>query len=205
MRRATIPVLVIAVGLLLFTDLLVVNPAVGAVAGVLVTAVILVAAGAALATGLTLAARRSLDLWRRRGDPIGAVAVLAGIVAVLVAGLRPGSAGTADPAVGWIVGALIIPIGASLFGLLFVSTLAAARRSAVSGGREGLVLVGAALVLVVALLPIGGGLGTALSGLAALALSVPIAGVFRGILIGIAITAAILATRTMFGIGPADE
>lgn len=205
MRRATIPALVIAVGLLLFADLLVVNPALGDLAGVAVAAVIAVAAGAAIATGTTLAVRRGLDLWRRRGDPVGALAVLLGMAAVLVAGLRPGSVGAADPAVGWIVAALIAPIGATLFGLLFLATLSAARRSAIRGGREGLVLVAAALVLVVALLPIGGPLGTALSGVASWTLSVPIAGVFRGILIGIAITAAILATRTMFGIGTADE
>ena len=40
-----------------------------------------------------LALRRGSDLWRRRGDPIGAALVLAGMAAVLVAGLRPGADG----------------------------------------------------------------------------------------------------------------
>ena len=55
--------------------------------------------------------------------------MLAGIGAMLVAGLRPGATGASDPAVAWLVGALLVPIAATLFGLLFVTTLVAARRS----------------------------------------------------------------------------
>ena len=98
---------------------------------------ILVAAGAALAAVGALGSRRIADLWRRRGDPVAAVLVLLGMAAMLVAGLRPGSAGTADPAVQWLVAALLVPIGASLFGLLFVTTLAAARRSLASAQPRG--------------------------------------------------------------------
>lgn len=205
MRRATIPALVVAVGLVLLADFLVVNPALADVANVVVAAVILVAAGAAIAVGISLAVRRGGDLWRRRGDPIGAVAVLAGMAAVLVAGLRPGSAGTADPAVGWIVVALIVPIGATLFGLLFVTTLGAAHRSVRAGGREPALMVAVAIVVLVLLLPLGGPIGDVLSDAAGWALAIPIGGVLRGILIGVAITAAVLATRTLLGLGSTDE
>jgi hypothetical protein len=204
-RRATIPAVVIAVGVLLLADFLVVNQALGDLAAVLVDAAILVAAGAALAGVGTLAVRRSGDLWRRRGDPIGAVLVLVGMATILVAGLRPGADGASDPAAGWLVGALIVPIAATLFGLLFVTTLGAARRSVASGGREAIVLVGAALVVLVLLLPLGGAAGDALGAAADWALDVPIGAVFRGILIGVAVLAALFAARTLLGIGSADD
>jgi hypothetical protein len=204
-RRATVPALVVVVGILLLADLLVVNESLGGVADVAITAAILVAAGAALAGAASLGTRRAGDIWRRRGDPVGAMAVLAGMAAILVAGLRPGAAGAADPAVGWIVAALLVPIGATLFGLLFVTTLTAARRSVAIGGREAAVLVGVALVVLVLLLPIGGSFGSLLAGAAAWALAVPIGAVFRGILIGVAIVAAVVAARTMLAIGSPDD
>ena len=205
MRRPTIPALVIAIGILLLADLLVVNGALGELAGVVIDAAILVAAGAALAGVGSLAVRRASDLWRRRGDPIGAWLVLAGMAAMLVTGLRPGVEGASDPAVRWLVSALMLPIAATLFGLLFVTTLAAARRSAESGGRQGVVLVGAAVVVLILLLPIAGPAGDALAGAAAWALEVPIGAVFRGILIGVAMLAAVFAARTLLGIGSTDE
>jgi hypothetical protein len=204
-RRPTIPAIVIAVGVLLLADLLVVNRSLGDVAGVLLEAVVLIAAGAALAGLGALVVRRSSDVWSRRGDPISAVLVLAGAAAVLVAGLRPGASGASDPAVGWLVNALMLPIGATLFGLLFVTTLAAARRSVETGGREAIVLVGAAVIVLVLLLPLAGSLGEAMAGAAQWALDVPIGAVFRGILIGVAILVAVFAARTMLGIGSADE
>ena len=97
------------------------------------------AAGAALAGAVALAIRRGTDLWHRRGDPIGAALVLLGMGAMLVAGLRPGSGGSEDPAVAWLVAALLVPIGATLFGLLFVTTLGAAARSAATRRPEALV------------------------------------------------------------------
>ncbi len=163
MRRPTLSALVILVGLVLIADLLVVNSAVDQLAGVVIDAAILVAAGAALAAVGSLGARRIADLWRRRGDPLAAGLVLGGMAAMLVAGLRPGSAGTGEPAVQWLIAALLVPIGASLFGLLFISTLAAARRSIQSRSREGTVLVAAALVTVILLVPVSGGLGSGLS------------------------------------------
>lgn len=205
MRRATIPALVVVVGVLVLADLLLVNDSLSELAGVAIDAAILVAAGAALAAVASLAVRRARDLWRRRGDPIGAALVLAGMAAMLIAGLRPGAAGASNPAVGWLVAALLIPIGATLFGLLFVTTLAASRRSLASRSREAAVLVGAALVVLLMLLPIGGVVGERLSDAAGWALAVPIGAVFRGMLIGVAILAAVFAARTLLGVGATDE
>jgi hypothetical protein len=204
-RRPTIPALVIAVGVLVLADFLVVNRALGDVAGLVIDAAIVVAAGAALAGVGALALRRAGDLWRRRGEPIGAALVLVGMAAVLVAGLRPGAGGASDPAVSWLVSALMLPIGATLFGLLFVTTLSAARRSVDAGGREALVLVGSAVILLILLVPIGGTLGDALAAAADWALEVPIGAVFRGILIGVAVLVAVFGARTLLGIGSTDE
>lgn len=207
MRRPTITVLVVVTGVLLLVDFLVVNDSLGDLASVAVNAAILVAAGAALAGGAALVVRRGTDLWRRRGDPVGAGLVLAGVAAMLVAGLRPGAEGASDPAVAWLTGALLVPIAATLFGLLFVTTLGAARRSldGRAGGREASLLVGAAILTLLLLLPIGGDAGAWLSDAATWALAVPIGAVFRGLLIGIAIAAALFAARTLLGIGTPDE
>lgn len=204
MRPATIPALVVVVAALLLADLLVVNASISEIAGIAVDATILVAAGAALAAAVSLALRRGGDLWRRRGDPIGAAFVLAGMGAMLVAGLRPGSGGVADPAVMWLVVALLVPIGATLFGLLFVTTLDAARRSVAGGSREALLMVGAAAVALLLLLPLGGA-GGWLAGAVEWTLMWPIGAVFRGMLIGVAILASILAARTLLGLGSSDD
>lgn len=205
MSRPTLAALILVVGMLLLADLLVVNSALDALAGIVVNAVILVAAGAALAAVGALGVRRIGDLWRRRGDPVGAVLVLVGMGAVLVAGLRPGSAGTNDPAVQWLVAALLVPIAATLFGLLFVTTLGAARRSLATRSREATVLVSAALVTTILLIPLSGSTGAWLAGAAGWSLAVPIGAVFRGLLIGIALLAAVYATRALLGMGAADE
>lgn len=205
MRRPTITALVVVIGVLLIADLLVVNTALAATAGLIVDAAILIAAGAALAAVAALALRRLSDLWRRRGDPVGALLVLMGIVAMLVAGLRPGSTGSADPAVQWLVTALLVPIGASLFGLLFISTIAAARRSVAGGHREAIVLVAAAIIAVLVLLPIGGLAGGWFGAARDWMVGGLIGSVFRGLLIGIALLAAVYATRVMLGIGSADD
>jgi hypothetical protein len=204
-RRPILAALTIVVGLLLLADFLVVNDGLAELADVAIRGAILVAAGAALAGVVSLVLRRSGDLWRRRGDPVGALLVLVGIGAVLVAGLRPGATGAADPAVGWIVAALLLPIGATLFGLLFVSTLGASRRALAARSPEAVVIVGVALVTVVLLLPLGGTVGAWLADAASWTLVVPIGAVFRGILIGIAVLAAVVAARTLLGIGSADD
>jgi hypothetical protein len=203
--RPTIPALVIAIGVLLLADFLVVNQALGDLAAVAVDAAILVAAGAALAGLGSLAVRRAGDLWRRRGDAVGAALVLLGIAAVLTAGLRPGATGASDPAVAWLVSALMVPIAATLFGLLFVTTLSAARRTVDIGGREALVIVAAAVAVLILLLPIGGAPGGALAAASAWTLEVPIGAVLRGILIGVGVLVAVFAARTMLGIGPSDD
>ncbi len=205
MRRPVIAALVIVVGVLLLADFLVVNDSLGEIARLLVDAVILVAAGASLAGVAALAWRRGGDLWRRRGDPVGAIMVLAGIGAMLVAGLRPGSEGAADPAVTWLIGALLVPIAATLFGLLFVTTLASARDSLASGQRDALLLVATAMLTLVLLLPFGGPIGTWLGDASAWLLAVPVGAVFRGLLLGVAIMAAVFAARTLLGIGATDD
>jgi hypothetical protein len=55
------------------------------------------------------------------------------------------------------------------------------------------------------LLPIGGVVGERLSDAAGWALAVPIGAVFRGMLIGVAILAAVFAARTLLGVGATDE
>ncbi len=207
MRRPTIAGVVVVVGVLLLADYLVVNSSLGEMARLVIDAAILVAAGAGLAAVASLLLRRGGDLWRRRGDPVGAVLVVAGAAAMLVAGLRPGSSGASDPAVGWLLNALVVPIAATLFGLLFVTTLSAARRSldARAGGRDASLLVGVAIVTTLLLLPLSGAAGEWMAEASAWALAVPIGAVFRGLLLGIAIVAATFAARTMLGIGAADE
>ena len=204
MRRPALIGLVLVLGLLLLADFVVVNEALGDVAAFIVAVVVLVAAGAALAAAAALVLRRGVDLWRRRGDPVGAALVLLGVAAMLVAGLRPGSTGTDDPAVMWLVVALLVPIGATLFGLLFVTTLASAARSAATRRPEALVVVAAALVAVLLLLPIGGEVGAWLTSASGWALSVPIGAALRGLLIGVAVLAAVTAARTLFGVGSDD-
>jgi hypothetical protein len=107
--------------------------------------------------------------------------------------------------VGWLLSALVIPIGATLFGLLFATTLLAARRSVAGRSREAVVLVGAATVTLLLLLPLGGTVGDRLADASSWALAVPIGAVFRGFLIGIAVVAAVMAARAMLGLGGADE
>jgi hypothetical protein len=204
-RRPVIAALVVVVGVLLLADFLVVNESLGEIAGLLVDAVILVAAGAALAGVASLAWRRGRDLWQRRGDPVGAIMVLTGIGAMLVAGLRPGAEGALDSAVSWLIGALLVPIAATLFGLLFVTTLSAARRSLASGNRDAILLVAAAMATLVLLLPLGGQVGTWLGEAAGWTLEVPVGAAFRGLLLGVAILTALFAARTLLGIGATDD
>jgi hypothetical protein len=203
-RHLTAPLAGAAVGLVLLADLLVRNPSLHAVAGIVLDVVILIAAAAALAGAASLAVRHVDRLVRRRGDAAGSVALLAGLVAMLVAGLRPG-AGADDPAVGWLLTALVFPLVASIFGLLFVFTLAAARRAMSVRRRESAVMLAAAAVVLVALLPIGGDVGDALSRASGWALGVPLAAVFRGLLIATAAVAAVAGARQLLGIGVADD
>lgn len=205
MRRPTLTAAVVVIGVLLLADLLIVNDALGSVAGLIVEAVILVAAGAALAAAASLGLRRLGDLWRRRGDPVGALLVLIGLAAMLVLGLRPGGSGPADPAVDWLVGALLVPIASTLFGVLFVTTLLAARRSLAARSPSTVVLVSAAVVTLLLLLPLAGAGGAWLANAADWTLAMPIGAVFRGLLIGVGLLTAVFAARTLLGIGSADD
>lgn len=205
MRRPSVSALVVITGILLLADFLIVNESLGQLASIAVDLAIIIAAGAALAAVGSLGLRRGMDVWRRRGDPVGAVLVLVGIGVVLVAGLRPGSEGASDPAVRWILVALLIPIGATLFGLLFVSTLMAARRSVASRDQAATLLVTISLITLVLLLPLGGAPGAWLAAAASWSLDVPIGAVFRGLLMGVAVLSAVFAARTLLGIGPRDE
>ena len=205
MRPSILPALIVVVGVLLLADFLVVNESLAELADLAIQGAILVAAGVALAAVVSLALRRGGDLWRRRGDPVGAVLVLAGMSAVLAAGLRPGAAGAGDPAVGWILAALVVPIGATLFGLLCVSTVGAARRSVAERRLDAIRIVGVASVTLVLLVPLGGTVGAWLAEASSWTLAVPVAAVFRGFLIGIALITAVVAARTMLGVGSTDE
>jgi hypothetical protein len=204
-RRLTLPILTVGVGVILLADFLVVSNPLGELAGAVVAGVVVVAAAAALAGAASLALRHGRDLVERRAPPWSALAVLAGMAAMLLAGLYPDSEGSADPAVGWLLAALVVPIAASLFGMLFVATLGAARRALALRAREASVMIGAAVVVLVLLLPIGALIGEGLADAADWVLGVPIGAVFRGLLIGTALAIAVGAARVVLGIGAADE
>ena len=73
--------------------------------------------------GATLVAHHARNLAAGDGDSTGSIVLLLGMAAILVAGLRPGSSGSSDPAVLWLVAALLAPIAASVFALLFIFLL----------------------------------------------------------------------------------
>jgi hypothetical protein len=205
MRRSITTTVTVIAGLILIVDLLVVNPSLGSAAGALQELLILLAAAAAVGGAASLALHHLRVAMRGGGDRLGATVLLAGMGAILLAGLRPGSSGTSDPIVLWLVAALLIPIAASLFALLFVFLLAAARRGLAAGGGETILLLTAAGLVVALLLPIGGSAGDWLATSAGWVESVPLAGVFRGLLIGVAIIAAVTASRILLGIDRDDE
>lgn len=205
MRRSLTATAALATGSILLLDLLIVNPTLDVVAGGLVELLVLLAAGAALGGAAGLAAHHLRELGRVDGRRWEALVLLAGMGAMLLAGLRPGSGGSADPAVNWLVVGLLLPIGAALFALLFLFLLGAIRRGISIGSREAVVTVLAATVMVVLLLPLGGGAGDWLAALAGWVRNVPLAAVFRGLLIGVATLAAVSAARILLGVGSADE
>lgn len=204
-RRLAWPPIVTIVGLFLLADYLVVTPSLAGIAEALAEALVLLAAAAAITGALSLVVRHGGDLVRGGGNRAGSVALLMGLAVMLVAGFRPGSAGAADPAMRWVVAALLVPLSASLFALLFFFTLAAIRRGLILRGRETGIMLAASAVVLILLLPIGGSLGDALTGLNGWVLAVPLGAVFRGLLIGIAILTAVAAARLLFGMDPLDE
>ena len=205
MRRNLLVAIGLATGVLLLLDLLVVNPALGEMAGALTELIVLLAAAAAIGGGATLVVHHARDLRSGSGDPVGSLVLLGGMAAVLVAGLRPGSAGSADPAVRWLVAALLAPLAASVFSLVFLFLLAAFRRGFALRARETAIMAGGAAVVIVLLLPLGGSAGDWLASGAGWLRAVPLAGVFRGLLIGTGVMIAIGAARTLLALDHDDE
>lgn len=205
MRRSLVTVVALVSGLLVLLDLLIVNPSLGNAAGALNELLVLLAAAAAVGGGATLVAHHARALAAGNADPIGSIVLLVGMGAVLLAGLRPGSSGSTDPVVLWLVAALLAPIAASLFALLFIFLLGAFRRGFALRVRETAVMAGAAAIVIVLLLPIGGQAGDWLSAGAGWVRAVPLAGVFRGLLIGIGVMVAVSAARSLLTLDRDDE
>jgi hypothetical protein len=205
MRRSIITAIVLVTGLVVLLDLMVVNPSLDAAAGAVNELLVLLAAAAAVGGGATLVAHHARNLAAGAGDSIGSIVLLLGMAAILLAGLRPGSSGTADPAVLWLVAALLAPIAASVFALLFIFLLGAFRRGFALRVRETTLMAGAATVVIVLLLPVGGQAGDWLAASAGWVRDVPLAGVFRGLLIGIGILVAVSAARSLLAMDGDEE
>lgn len=207
MRRSFPATIVVVVGLLLLVNFVVINPLLASAAQATLRLVVLVAAAAALAGVMALALRHGADLLGRgaRGDRVGSAVLLAGMAAMLGAGLYPGSRGAADPSVRWLVGALLAPLVAALFAMLFVFTLTAMRRGMALRSRQMTVMLIAAGAALFLLLPVGGAAGERLAALAGWTLAVPIGGVFRGLLIGVAIVVAVHAARILLAVDGPDD
>ena len=205
MRRSILAGIVLVTGLVVLVDLMVVNPSLKDLAGAVNELLVLLAAAAAVGGGATLVAFHARNLAAGDGDSTGSIVLLVGMAAILLAGLRPGSSGSSDPAVLWLVAALLAPIAASVFALLFVFLLGAFRRGFALRVRETSVMAGAAALVIVLLLPIGGQAGDWLASGAGWMRDVPLAGVFRGLLIGIGILVAVSAARSLLALDGDDE
>jgi len=205
MRRTILTAAVLVTGLLVLLDLMILNPSLHGAAGAVNELLVLLAAAAAVGGGATLVAHHVRNLAAADGDSAASIVLLFGMAAVLVAGMRPGSSGSSDPAVLWLVAALLAPIAASVFALLFIFLLGAFRRGFAIRARETTLMAGAAAVVIVLLLPVGGGAGDWLATGAAWVRDVPLGGVFRGLLIGIGILVAVSAARTLMGLDADDE
>jgi hypothetical protein len=200
MRRSVPSVIVVVAGLLLLVNFIVINPLLAATSAALLELIVLLSAAAAVAGGIALGMRSVRQLAAGDTDRWGAAAVIGGLGAMLFAGFYPGSAGASDPAVRWLVAALLAPLVASLFALLFVFLLRAARRGVEMHPREIVVMLSAALAVVVLLLPLDGPVGSWLAAAAGWSQDVPIAAVFRGLLIGVGIATAVHAARILLAV-----
>ena len=205
MRRSLPTALVLLVGLVLLADFVVINPSLAALADGLLELVVLLAAAAAVAGGIALVAHHWRRLVARDDDATGSLGVLGGFGVMLVAGLYPGSAGASDPVVRWLVAAVLAPLVAAMFALLFVFVLRAGGRGLQLRPRQTALMLSSAAIVLILLLPIGGPLGAWLGSAAGWALEVPIAGVFRGLLIGVAVLAAVYAARVLLAVDGADD
>lgn len=198
MRRSITAALTALAGLVVLIDLAIANPALGGLAGWLNQLLVLLAAGAGVAGALMLVVRHVGRLARRE-DQLGSVAVLLGIGLVLLPGLAPGTAGADAPAVRWVVSALLAPLVAAVLSLLFPLLLAATARGLRIRPRETALMLTTAAAVLILLLPIGGAVGDWLATTAVWIRDVPIAAVFRGLLIGVAATGALTAARILLG------
>ena len=205
MRRSILTGIVLVTGLVVLLDLMLVNPSLDAAAGAVNELLVLLAAAAAVGGGATLVGFHARNLAAGDGDSSASIVLLVGMAAILVAGLRPGSSGSSDPAVLWLVAALLAPIAASVFALLFIFLLGAFRRGFALRVRETTLMAGAAVLVIVLLLPIGGQVGDWLATGAGWMRDVPLAGVFRGLLIGIGILVAVSAARSLLALDGDDE
>lgn len=205
MRRTILSGIVLVTGLLVLADLLIVNPSLGEAASAVNELLVLLAAAAAVGGGATLVTHHARNLAAGDGDSVGSAVLLIGMAAVLIAGLRPGASGSSDPAVLWLVAALLAPIAASLFALLFIFLIGAFRRGFALRVRETSLMAAAAAIVIVLLLPLGGGAGDWLAASAGWVRDVPLAGVFRGLLIGIGILVAVSAARSLLALDRDDE
>jgi len=205
MRRTLPTALVAVLGMALLLDFAIINPTLATLSDVLLELVVLLAAAAAIAGGVALVLHHVSDLGHRRNDPLGSVVLLAGFGVMLVAGLYPGSAGTADPTVRWLVAGVLGPLVASLFAMLVVFLLRATGRGLRLRPRPVSVMLASAFVVIVLLLPLGGSIGAWLAGAARFAMDVPIGGVFRGLLIGVAVVTAVQASRILVAVDGTDD
>jgi hypothetical protein len=205
MRRSILAGTVLVTGLLVLLDMMIVNPSLDDAAGAVNELLVLLAAGAAVGGGVTLVVHHARALAAGDGDSTGSIVLLVGMAAILLAGLRPGSTGSSDPLVLWLVASLLAPIAASVFALLFIFLLSAFRRGFTLRVRETSLMAGAAAVVIVLLLPVGGTTGDWLAAGAGWVRDVPLAGVFRGLLIGIGILVAVSAARSLMALDRDDE
>jgi hypothetical protein len=197
-RRTATAAIVAVAGLLVLVDLAIANPTLGLVAGWLTQLVVILAASVGVAGALALLLRHLSRLGQGE-DWIGSGALLVGMGLVLVPGLLTGGVGADAPAVRWIVAALMAPLIAALLALVFPLLLLAARRGLRVRGRETALLLAGAIAVLVLLLPLGGNLGGWLSSAAAWVQQVPLAAVLRGLLLGVALMAALTAARVILG------
>lgn len=205
MRRSVPGLIVILVGLLLLVDFVIINPTLADIADALLRLIVLLAAAAGITGATFLVARHGRAILEGGPHRMESGVLLAGLAAMVVAGFYPGSQGAADPAVRWLVSGLLGPLVASLFAILFVFLLVAMRRGMQLRSRQMRVMLAAAAVVIVLLLPVGGVPGDWLAGIAAWTQAVPIGGVFRGLLIGVGVVVALQATRILLTVNASDE
>jgi hypothetical protein len=196
---------IVVIGLILIVNFVVINPTLATAAAALQELMVLLAAAAAIAGAVALVLRHWHIVVARERDRLGSWTLLAGMALMLAAGLRPGSTGVDDPAVRWLVSALLAPLVATVFALLFLFLLRAASRGMEIRSRETTLMLASAALVIVLLLPVGGAIGEWLGTLGSWVLAVPIGSVFRGLLIGISIATAIHAARLLLSLGPRDE